>query len=59
MFVIESTLETKMILKVQDARLIITFGTEDRLVQSFHKIGLKWKEDGSIDIAAKIKAVAK
>ena len=34
--------------------LQITVRTEERLVQSFKEIGLKWKEDGSVETACKV-----
>ena len=54
MLCIESNLKTKMIMKAQQVKLTISVGGEERLVQTFNEIGLKWKDDSSVETAIKI-----
>ena len=57
MLCIESNLKTKMIIKAQQVKLTISVGGEERLIQTFNEIGLKWKDDSSVETATKINSI--
>ena len=50
----ESCVETKLIMKDQQINLKISVGGEERLVQMFNNIVLKWKNKSSAETATKI-----
>ena len=54
---IESNLKTKMIMKAQQVKLMISVGGEERLIQTFNEIGLKWKDDSSVETATQINSI--
>ena len=54
---IDNKLKTRMIMKAQQVELTISVGGEERLIQTFNEIGLKWKDDSSVETATKINSI--
>ena len=54
---IESSLEIKITMKAQQVKLTISVGGEERLVQTFNEIGLKWKDDSSVEMETQINSI--
>ena len=55
---IESNLKTKIIMKAHQVKLMISVGGEEKLIQTFNEIGLKWKDDSSVETATKINIIS-